>query len=88
VVQNDNEETEVIIQALIDTNLPKLIKDDVFMFHNLIRDLFSLTNKLKKKHDVFEKCISIATRELGLQQWPAQSEKVVFFKLDLNLIRN
>ncbi len=68
----------MLIQALIDTNLPKLIKEDVYLFHNLMADLFSSSTKTKKKQDVFEKCISIAIRELGLQQWPAQSEKVEF----------
>jgi hypothetical protein len=68
----------VLIQALIDTNLPKLIKEDVYLFHNLMNDLFATATKVKKKYDVFEKCISIATRELGLQQWPAQFEKVKF----------
>lgn len=70
-------ESQILMQALYDTNLPKFLKQDVILFQNLMNDLFPDMKKLNKNQEAIEKSINVATRELGYQSWPSQSEKVI-----------
>ena len=73
---SEEEEAQVLMQALYDTNLPKFLKDDVVLFQNLMNDLFPHLKKLRKNQDAIEKSINISVRELNYQNWPSQTAKV------------
>jgi len=73
---SEEQESQILMQALYDTNLPKFLKDDVVLFQNLMNDLFPSVKKMNKNQEFIEKSINIATRELNYQNWPLQSEKV------------
>lgn len=73
---SEDDETQILMQSLYDTNLPKFLKEDVILFHNLMNDLFPNCEKPKKKQEIVEKSVNIATRELNYQFWPSQYEKV------------
>ena len=77
---SEEQESQILIQALFDTNMPKFLKDDVFLFQNLMNDLFPNLNKLKKNQDAIMKSINLATRELNFQSWAPQTEKVISFR--------
>ena len=70
------QESQILMQALFDTNLPKFLKEDVLLFQNLMNDLFPNLNKFKKNQEAILKSINQATRELSYQAWPPQTEKV------------
>lgn len=74
---NETQESQILMQALYDTNLPKYLKDDVLLFKNLMNDLFPSVSRLDKNQDIIEKSIYLATRELNYQTWPSQTEKVL-----------
>ncbi len=78
---NEDDESQILMQSLYDTNLPKFLKEDVSLFHNLMNDLFPHSKKNKAKQEILEKAINIATRELNYQLWPTQNEKVLHFLL-------
>lgn len=71
------QESQILMQALNDTNLPKFLKEDVVLFQNLMNDLFPDLNKLNKNQEAIEKSINVATRELSYQIWPSQTEKII-----------
>lgn len=73
---SEEQESQILMQALNDTNLPKYLKDDVILFKNLMKDLFPDVTRLDKNQEVIEKSINLATRELEYQVWPSQAEKV------------
>ena len=73
---SEEEEAQVVMQALYDTNLPKFLKDDVILFQNLMNDLFPNMKKLNKNQEAIEKSINMAVRELNYQSWPSQITKV------------
>jgi dynein heavy chain len=73
----EEKESQILMQALYDTNLPKFLKDDVILFNNLMNDLFPNLSKLNKNQESIEKSINFATRELNYQIWPSQTEKIM-----------
>lgn len=73
---SEEQESQILMQALNDTNLPKYLKDDVVLFRNLMNDLFPNVARLDKNQEIIEKSINLATRELNYQMWPSQTEKV------------
>ncbi len=78
VIENiEEKESQILMQALYDTNLPKFLKDDVVLFNNLMNDLFPNLSKLSKNQEAIEKSIHFATRELNYQIWPSQTEKIM-----------
>lgn len=76
---SEQQESQILMQALNDTNLPKYLKDDVVLFRNLMNDLFPNVASLDKNQEIIERSINLATRELSYQSWPSQSEKVNYF---------
>lgn len=76
----EEQESQILMQALFDTNLPKFLRDDVFLFQNIMNDLFPQMKKLNKNQEAIEKAINAATRDLNFQPWPSQAEKVKFLK--------
>lgn len=51
------EEDHVLMRALKDFNIPKIITDDMPVFMGLIGDLFPARDVARKKHLEFEKCV-------------------------------
>lgn len=81
---SEEQESQILMQALNDTNLPKYLKEDVVLFMNLMNDLFPNITKLDKNQEVIDKSINLATRELNYQIWPSQTEKVTKINNNLN----
>ena len=73
---SEDQESQILMQALFDTNMPKFLKDDVVLFQNLMNDLFPNLSKSKKNQEAIMKSINLTTRELNFQAWPPQTEKV------------
>ncbi|KAI8900476.1 dynein heavy chain and region D6 of dynein motor-domain-containing protein [Globomyces pollinis-pini] len=60
-------EEHVLMRALRDFNLPKIVVDDLQVFHGLIGDLFPKVEVLRKRDERLESEIRKATVESGLQ---------------------
>jgi dynein heavy chain len=60
-------EEHVLMRALRDFNLPKIVTDDLQVFHGLIGDLFPKCEVLRKRDEKLEAEIRKATIESGLQ---------------------
>ncbi|KAJ3090810.1 hypothetical protein HK102_002597 [Quaeritorhiza haematococci] len=60
-------EEHVLMRALRDFNLPKIVTDDLQVFHGLIGDLFPKVEVLRKRNEKFEEEIRKSTLENGLQ---------------------
>ncbi|XP_026551198.1 dynein heavy chain 14, axonemal [Pseudonaja textilis] len=71
------EETLITIDILKEVNLPKLIAEDVPVFEDIIRDLFTEMEVPKVNPKRLESAISLAIQHLSLQPWENQIEKVI-----------
>ena len=60
-------EEEVLMRALRDFNIPKIVTDDVPVFMGLIGDLFPALDVPRKRDMEFEKTVKQATLDLNLQ---------------------
>lgn len=60
-------EEYVLMRALRDFNLPKIVLEDVSVFMGLIGDLFPKIEVIRKRNEEFESAIRKATTEAGLQ---------------------
>jgi dynein heavy chain len=60
-------EEHILMRALRDFNLPKIVTDDLPVFNGLIGDLFPKIEIPRKRNEVFEEEIRKATTENGLQ---------------------
>ena len=60
-------EEHVLMRALRDFNLPKIVADDLQVFHGLIGDLFPKVDVPRKRNEKLEEEIRKATVESGLQ---------------------
>lgn len=60
-------EEEVLMRALRDFNIPKIISDDVPVFMGLIGDLFPSLDVPRKRDQDFEKTVKQAAVDLLLQ---------------------
>ncbi|XP_011359187.1 dynein heavy chain 14, axonemal [Pteropus vampyrus] len=76
---SEADETLIIIEAVREASIPKFLPEDVPVFENIIGDAFLEATVSKVNQVALEKAISIATQHLGLQQWPAQKEKIIQF---------
>ncbi|XP_035872076.1 dynein heavy chain 14, axonemal [Phyllostomus discolor] len=76
---SEPDETLIIIEAVRGVCLPKLLAQDVSLFEQIIGDVFPQATVAKVNQIALEKVIFIATQQLGLQQLPAQKEKIVQF---------
>lgn len=61
------EEDQVLMRALRDFNIPKIITDDMPVFMGLIGDLFPALDVARKRDHEFEKHVREAILELKLQ---------------------
>ncbi|XP_004692998.1 PREDICTED: dynein heavy chain 14, axonemal [Condylura cristata] len=76
---SETEEAMIIIDVLREAILPKFLPEDVPLFKKIIADIFHERTVSKVNLITLEKVIDIATQQLGLQQWPAQKEKIMQF---------
>ncbi|XP_057583181.1 dynein axonemal heavy chain 14 [Hippopotamus amphibius kiboko] len=76
---SETDETLIIIEAMREASLPKFPPEDVPLFEKIIGDIFCGATVSKVNQIALEKVISIATQQLGLQQWPAQKERIIQF---------
>jgi dynein heavy chain len=70
-------EEHVLMRALRDFNIPKIVTDDTSVFHGLIGDLFPKVEVPRKRFESFEDEIRKATLEMGLQTEDNFTLKVV-----------
>lgn len=63
----DRPEEQVLMRALRDFNIPKIITDDLPVFMGLIGDLFPALDVPRKRDPDFEKLIRQAALDLKLQ---------------------
>ena len=63
----DRPEEQVLMRALRDFNIPKIVADDTPVFQGLISDLFPNLEVPRSKDQIFEKAIKVATCDLQLQ---------------------
>lgn len=61
------EEDQVLMRALRDFNIPKIITDDMPVFMGLIGDLFPAMDVARKRDQEFEKHVRESILELKLQ---------------------
>lgn len=60
-------EEEVLMRALRDFNIPKVVTDDVPVFMGLIGDLFPALDVPRKRDQEFERTVKQAATDLSLQ---------------------
>ena len=65
-----------MLQALLESNLPKLLKEDATLFLGILRDLFPRVTKGLHEHENIEQAIQRAIKDLNYEYWPAQADKV------------
>ncbi|XP_036925260.1 dynein heavy chain 14, axonemal [Sturnira hondurensis] len=78
-ILSDTDETLIIIEAVREVCLPKFLAEDVPLFEQIIGDIFPQATVAKVNQVALEKVIFVATQQLGLQQLPAQKEKIIQF---------
>ncbi|XP_004439654.1 PREDICTED: dynein heavy chain 14, axonemal [Ceratotherium simum simum] len=76
---SETDETLIIIEAVREVSLSKFLPEDVTLFEKIIGDIFPGATVSKVNQVALEKVISTAAQQLGLQQWPAQKEKIIQF---------
>ncbi|KAF6274521.1 dynein axonemal heavy chain 14 [Rhinolophus ferrumequinum] len=76
---SETDETLIIIEAVREASIPKFLPEDVRLFEKIIEEVFPEATVSTVNQIALEKAISIATQHLGLQQWPAQKEKIIQF---------
>nr|KAI8735296.1 dynein heavy chain 6; axonemal-like [Biomphalaria glabrata] len=72
----ENEESYILIHSLRDANMPKFLAEDVPLFESILDDLFPGVTPPAQDTGVLEKSINMSIREMNLQLWPNQIEKV------------
>ncbi|CAF0983043.1 unnamed protein product [Adineta steineri] len=74
---DEQSEENIMLQALTESNLPKLLKDDATLFLGILRDLFPQSDKSLHEHITIEQAIQRAIRDLNYEYWPAQADKAL-----------
>ncbi|XP_059157269.1 dynein axonemal heavy chain 6-like [Physella acuta] len=72
----EEDESFILIHSLRDANMPKFLAEDVPLFESILDDLFPGVIPPAKDNGTLEKAISMSIRDLSLQPWPNQTEKV------------
>jgi dynein heavy chain len=65
-----------MLQALVESNLPKLLKEDSVLFLGILRDLFPEADKGLHEHGNIQQAIRRAIKDLNYEYWQAQADKV------------
>ena len=70
-------EEAVLLRAMRDSNVPKFVKDDLPLFHALIRDLFPTLEVEQVNYGQLQKQIEASISKMGLQPVPDFMLKVI-----------
>eukprot|EP01022_Parablepharisma_sp_SALTPOND_P016111 TRINITY_DN2328_c0_g1_i1.p1 TRINITY_DN2328_c0_g1~~TRINITY_DN2328_c0_g1_i1.p1 ORF type:complete len:2092 (+),score=299.17 TRINITY_DN2328_c0_g1_i1:7740-14015(+) len=70
-------EDAVLLRAMRDSNIPKFVKDDLPLFHALIKDLFPTLEVEPVAYGALQKQIEQSLATMGLQNVPAFVLKVI-----------
>ncbi len=73
-------EEEILMRALRDFNVPKIITDDVPIFMSLVQDLFPMLDAPRQQDYNFEIEVRMAAADLKLQPEENFILKVIFFE--------
>ncbi|CAH1791320.1 unnamed protein product [Owenia fusiformis] len=73
---SEEDESYILIHSLRNANMPKFLAEDVPLFEGIMQDLFPGIIPPQQDLGVLEKAISMAIRDLNLQHWANQIEKV------------
>ena len=76
----DGSEYSILMRALRDFNLPKIVAEDLEIFHGLLGDLFPGMNPERKRNMEFEKVIADVVEQNKLFAHEQFVEKVVQLK--------
>lgn len=71
-----NFQENIMLQALLESNLPKLLKADLGLFLGILRDLFPQVNTDSHEHENVRQAIQRAIKDLNYEFWPEQADKV------------
>ena len=63
----DTEESNLVLRAISDCNIPKFINEDINLFTGIISDLFPTTDKRKQEYDPLKKAIEKSMASHNLQ---------------------
>ena len=66
-----------MLQALVESNLPKLLKEDAVLFLGILHDLFPRADQISHEHDNIQQAIKRAIKDLNYEYWPAQADKAL-----------
>jgi len=72
----NGDESEIVLKALIDINLPKFLEQDISLFQNIISDLFPKTKKPENQFGILSTSINESLKELNLNPIPGFVKKV------------
>lgn len=73
----DAPEESVLLRALRDVNLPKLIYDDTILFQALLNDLFPNLTSSEVEHAEFQRTIENVLTKANLTIVPQQISKII-----------
>lgn len=66
-----------MLQALVESNLPKLLKEDAVLFLGILHDLFPQADRGSHEHGNIQQAIKRAIKDLNYEYWPAQADKAL-----------
>ncbi|KAK3247052.1 hypothetical protein CYMTET_43439 [Cymbomonas tetramitiformis] len=81
----DVDENVTLIRAMQDSNLPKFLADDVFLFRSIIGDLFPGVVIPPNDYGALQQSVEKCILEVGLQALPAFVLKVIQFFETINV---
>ncbi|KAL0236923.1 hypothetical protein PCE1_000320 [Barthelona sp. PCE] len=73
----DTSEDIILLRALRDSNIPKLVSDDIGLFLGLIQDLFPGIETVEQDRGIFQETIIDELRKRNLQPIPHMINKIV-----------
>ncbi|KAJ0395717.1 hypothetical protein P43SY_006365 [Pythium insidiosum] len=73
-------EHEILMRALRDFNLPKIVEQDLLVFNGLLGDLFPSLNPPRKVDEAMERHVHVACEELHL--WPHEQFRLKVIQLE------
>ncbi|CAF3746445.1 unnamed protein product [Rotaria socialis] len=74
---DEQSEEAIMLQALIESNIPKLLKEDTVLFLGILCDLFPQADKELAEHGHIRHAIKRAIKDLNYEYWPAQADKAL-----------
>jgi len=72
----NGDESEIVLKALIDINLPKFLEQDIMLFQYIISDLFPKTKKPEKQLGLLTNSINDSIKDLNLSPIPGFVKKI------------